>query len=144
VLPHFADDRPAVRPVPDPHGRARTAVREPVLIDTGGLAGDWMAWEADEWLGPPERGWAAERRPSYIFAFAPAAKVRAHADGAVDTPGALRLVSDLGCPECGRPVIALFRRWHGEDRAAIVRHLTERMRELRWHERHTNRRTRGH
>jgi hypothetical protein len=143
VMPHFAGDRPAARPVPDPHGRSRTAVREPVLIDVGGLAGDWMAWEADEWLGQFERAWAGERRRSYIFDFATAPKVRAHADGSVDVQGLLRLISDVGCPECGRPVIALYRRREGEDRAAIARHLSERMRELGWHERHTNRRARG-
>jgi alkanesulfonate monooxygenase SsuD/methylene tetrahydromethanopterin reductase-like flavin-dependent oxidoreductase (luciferase family) len=142
VLPHFPDDRPARRPVPDPHGRRRTAVRPPVLLDVEGLAGDWVAWEADEWLGHFERAWAGERRRSRVFDFASAPKVRAHADGAVDIQGFLRLVSDLGCPECGRPVIALFRRWEGEDKAAIARHLTERMRELHWHEGHTSRRAR--
>jgi flavin-dependent trigonelline monooxygenase, oxygenase component len=139
VLPHFADDRPVVRPVPDPHGGARTALREPVLIDVEGLAGDWMAWEADAWFAQFERASAGQRRRSYIFDFATAPRVRAHADGSVDVQGLLRLVSDAGCPDCGRPVIALYRRWEGEDRAAIGRHLTERMRELRWHERHTNR-----
>jgi hypothetical protein len=118
-------------------------VREPVLIDVEGLAGDWVSWEADEWLGQFELASAGPRRRSYIFDFATAPKVRAHADGAVDIQGLLRLISDMGCPECGRPVIALYRRREGEDRAAITRHLTERMRELRWHERHTNRRTMG-
>jgi hypothetical protein len=143
VMPHFADDRPAARPVPDPHGRARTAVREPVMIDIEGLGGDWTSWEADEWLGQFERVRAAERRRSYIFDFATAPRVRAHADGSVDVQGLLRLVSDVGCPDCGRPVIALYRRWEGEERAAITRHLGERMRELGWHERHTNRRAMG-
>ncbi len=143
VLPHFADDRPAGRPVPDAHGRARTAIREAVLIDVEGLAGDWMHWEADEWLAQFERASGGERRRSYIFDFATAPKVRAHADGAVDVQGLLRLVSDVGCPDCGRPVIALYRRWEGEERAAITRHLAERMRALRWHERHTNRRPVG-
>jgi len=140
VVPHFADGRPVRRPVPDPHGRTRTAVREPVLIDVDGLAGDWMTWEADAWLGQFERAWAAERRRSYVFDFATAPKVRAHADGSVDVQGLLRLISDIGCPECGRPVIGLYRRREGEDRAAITRSLEGRMRELRWHERHTNRR----
>ena len=143
VMPHFADDRPPTRPIPDPHGRARTTVREPVLIDVEGLAGDWVSWEVDEWLGQFELPSAGRGRRSYIFDFATAPKVRAHADGAVDIQGLLRLISDMGCPECGRPVIALYRRREGEDRAAITRHLTERMRELRWHERHTNRRTMG-
>lgn len=143
VMPHFADDRPARRPIPDPHGRARTTVREPVLIDVEGLEGDWTSWEADEWFGQFERASACSRRRSYIFDFATAPKVRAHADGSVDVQGLLRLVSDVGCPDCGRPVIALYRRWEGEDRAAITRHLGERMRELRWHERHTNRRAIG-
>jgi alkanesulfonate monooxygenase SsuD/methylene tetrahydromethanopterin reductase-like flavin-dependent oxidoreductase (luciferase family) len=143
VMPHFADDRPPARPVPDPHGRARTAVRAPLLIDVEGLAGEWVAWEADEWLRQFESPSAGARRRSYIFDFAAAPKVRAHADGAVDIQGLLRLISDLGCPECGRPVIALYRRREGEDRAAITRHLTERMRELRWHERHTSRRATG-
>jgi alkanesulfonate monooxygenase SsuD/methylene tetrahydromethanopterin reductase-like flavin-dependent oxidoreductase (luciferase family) len=143
VLPHFADDRPAGRPVPDPHGRARTAAREPVLLDVEDLAGDWTRWEADEWFGQFDRASAGARRRSYIFDFATGPKVRAHADGSVDVQGLLRLVSDVGCPDCGRPVIALYRRWEGEDRAAITRHLTERMRALRWHERHTNRRPMG-
>jgi hypothetical protein len=90
-----------------------------------------MAWEADEW------------RPGYTSDFGSVPKVRAHADGAVDAQGLLRLVSDVGCPDCGRPVIALCRRWAGEDRAPIGRHLAEAMREQRWHERHTNRRATG-
>jgi alkanesulfonate monooxygenase SsuD/methylene tetrahydromethanopterin reductase-like flavin-dependent oxidoreductase (luciferase family) len=140
VMPHFAGGPPPRRPAPDPHGRRHTALREPVLIDVEGLAGDWVSWEADEWLGQFERAWIAGRRRSYLFDFASAPRVRAHADGAVDIQGLMRLVSDVGCPDCGRPVIALFRRREGEDRAAIVAHLTERMRELRWHERHANRR----
>jgi hypothetical protein len=36
-------------------------------------------------------------------------------------------------------VIALFRRWHEEDRARIRHDLAERMRELRWHEKHSRR-----
>ncbi|MGH7264432.1 MAG: LLM class flavin-dependent oxidoreductase [Candidatus Rokuibacteriota bacterium] len=143
VMPHFADDRPAARPAPDPHRRARTAVREPVLVDVEGLAGSWMTWEAEEWLRQFERASGPPRRRSYVFDFATAPKVRAHADGSVDVQGLLRLVSDVGCPDCGRPVIALYRRREGEDRAAITRHLTERMRALRWHERHTNRRPMG-
>jgi hypothetical protein len=143
VLPHFAGDRPATRPVPDPHGAARTAVREPVLIDVAGLTGDWMHWEADQWFEQFDRASAGERRRSYIFDFATAPKVRAHADGSVDVQGLLRLVSDVGCPDCGRPAIALYRRWEGEERAAITRYLVERMRELRWHDRHSNRRPMG-
>jgi alkanesulfonate monooxygenase SsuD/methylene tetrahydromethanopterin reductase-like flavin-dependent oxidoreductase (luciferase family) len=143
VTPHFAHDRPAARPIPDPQGRSRTIVREPVLIDVEGLGGDWMSWEADQWFHQFERASGGERRRSYIFDFATAPKVRAHADGAVDVQGLLRLVSDAGCPDCGRPVIALYRRWEGEDRAAITRHLAERMRDLRWHARHTNRRAMG-
>ena len=111
-----------------------------MLIDADKLRGDWMEWEADAWLAQFERAWAAEQRVSYIFDFATAPRVRAHADGSVDVQGLLRLVSDVGCPECGRPIIGLYRRREAEDRAAIVRHLEGRMRELRWHERHTNRR----
>jgi flavin-dependent trigonelline monooxygenase, oxygenase component len=143
VLPHFADPRPAVRPVPDPYGATRTTVREPVLTDVAGLAGDWVHWEADQWFEQFERVSAGERRRSYVFDFATAPKVRAHADGSVDVQGLLRLVSDIGCPDCSRPVIALYRRWEGEDRAAITRYLAERMRALQWHERHTNRRSMG-
>jgi len=140
VLPHFPDGHPVQRPIPDPRGATRTAPREPMLIDAASLSGDWMAWEADAWLAEFERVWATERRVSYVFDFATAPKVRAHADGSVDVQGLLRLVSDVGCPECGRPIIGLYRRREAEDRAAILRHLEARMRELRWHERHTNRR----
>jgi hypothetical protein len=129
--------------VPDPHGLARTAAREPLLLDVEGLASGWMTWEADEWLRQFERDAGASPRRSYVFDFASAPKVRAHADGAIDVQGLLRLVSDVGCPDCGRPVIALYRRREGEDRAAILRHLGERMRQLRWHERHTTRRPMG-
>jgi flavin-dependent trigonelline monooxygenase, oxygenase component len=143
VLPHLADDQPVRRPVPDPRGAARGIAREPMLIDAGGLVGDWMAWEADAWLAQFERAWTAEQRVSYVFDFATAPKVRAHADGSVDVQGLLRLVSDVGCPECGRPIIGLYRRREAEDRTVIIRHLEGRMRELRWHERHTNRRPVG-
>ena len=52
------------------------------------------------------------------------------------TDGEAWIVPDTACPDCGRPVVALFRRWHDEDRARIRQDLAERMRELRWHERH--------
>ena len=142
VLPHFADDRPAARPRPVV-GRLQDAPRRPpsppLLIDTAGLPDGWGTWEEAEWLAQFDRASTNGRRQSYIFDFATAPKVRAHADGSVDTEGRLRLVSDTGCPDCGRPVIALVRRWHNEDRAQIRQHLAERMGALRWHERHSRR-----
>jgi hypothetical protein len=36
-------------------------------------------------------------------------------------------------------VVALFRRWHDEDRARIREDLRRRMQELRWHEGHSRR-----
>ena len=143
VLPHFADDRPAVRPVPDPHGWTRTAVREPVLIDVEGLAGDWVHWEADGGSS------SSSARPP------------ASAGGATSSTSRPR-------PRCGRTrtarstcrgsfvssrtsaartAVGLSSRCTGDGRArtgrAITRYLTERMRALRWHERHTNRRPMG-
>jgi flavin-dependent trigonelline monooxygenase, oxygenase component len=139
VLPHFADDRPSPRPRPvvgRRQGAPRRPTRSPLLIDTAGLPDGWVTWEGEEWLAHFDRASTNGRRQSYIFDFTATPKVRAHADGSIDNDGRLRLVSDVGCPECGRPVLALFRRWHGEDRARIRQDLAERMRELNWHERH--------
>jgi hypothetical protein len=139
VLPHFADDRPSPRPRPLV-GRSQDAPRRssgpPIVIDAAGLPDGWVAWEGHEWLEHFDRAAANGRRQSYIFDFTATPKVRAHADGSIDNDGRLRLVSDTGCPDCGRPVVALFRRWHDEDRARIRQDLAERMRALRWHERH--------
>lgn len=143
VLPHFAADRPAVRPRPivgRSQGTPRRPPNPPLHIDTAGLPEGWVSWEGDEWLAQFDRASLNGRRQSYIFDFTAAPKVRAHADGSVDTEGRLRLVSDVGCPDCERPIIALFRRWHDEDRAQIRQRLAERMRELRWHEQHSRRR----
>src|SRR5262249_57184527 len=68
VLPHFADDPPAVRPVPDPHGAARTAVREPLLIDVEGLAGGREPFEARQGFGQFGRARAGARRGRWRFA----------------------------------------------------------------------------
>lgn len=140
VLPHFADDRPSRRPRPLV-GRSQDAPRRagkpPLLIDTDGLPDGWVTWEGSEWIEHFDRASSnGRRRQSYIFDFSATPKVRAHADGSIDNDGRLRLVSDTGCPDCGRPVVALFRRWHDEDRARIRQDLAERMRELRWHEHH--------
>jgi alkanesulfonate monooxygenase SsuD/methylene tetrahydromethanopterin reductase-like flavin-dependent oxidoreductase (luciferase family) len=142
VLPHFADDRPSPRPRPVT-GRRQDAPRRPatppVLIDTAGLPDGWRTWEGEEWLAHFDRASTNGRRQSYIFDFTATPKVRAHADGSIDNDGRLRLVSDAGCPDCGRPVVALFRRWHDEDRARIREDLRRRMQELRWHEGHSRR-----
>lgn len=142
VLPHFADDRPTPRPRPIV-GRAQDAPRRtprpPLLLDTAGLPDGWVTWEGDEWLAHFERASTNGQRQSYIFDFTATPKVRAHADGSVDNDGRLRLVSDTGCPDCGRPVIALVRRWQDEDRAEMRRQLAERMRALSWHEQHGRR-----
>jgi alkanesulfonate monooxygenase SsuD/methylene tetrahydromethanopterin reductase-like flavin-dependent oxidoreductase (luciferase family) len=140
VLPHFADDRPSPRPRPVVGRRQdapRRPTRPPLLIDAADLPDGWVTWEGDDWLAHFDRASTNGRRQSYIFDFTATPKVRAHADGSIDNDGRLRLVSDVGCPDCGRPVVALFRRWHEEDRARIRRDLSARMRELRWHERHS-------
>ena len=109
VLPHFADDRPAPRPRPVV-GRRQDAPRRPtsppLLIDTAGLPDGWATWEGEEWLAHFDRASTNGRRQSYIFDFTATPKVRAHADGSIDNDGRLRLVSDMGCPDCGRPVVA--------------------------------------
>ena len=99
----------------------------------------WRTWESAEWLAHFDRASTNGRRQSYIFDFTATPKVRAHADGSIDNDGHLRLVSDAGCPECGRPVVAVVRRWHDEDRARVREDLRRRMQELRWHERHSRR-----
>src|SRR5262249_58181717 len=105
----------------------------PLLIDTAGLPDGWVTWEGPAWLEHFERASTNGRRQSYIFDFTATPKVRAHADGSIDNDGRLRLVSDTGCPDCGRPVVALFRRWHEEDRARIRQDLADRMGEPRGH-----------
>jgi hypothetical protein len=140
VLPYFADDRPAPKPRPVV-GRRQDAPRRlggaPLHLDTDGLPDGWATWEGAEWLAHFDRASTNGRRQSYIFDFTATPKVRAHADGSIDNEGRLRLVSDAGCPDCGRPVVALFRRWQDEDRGRIRQDLAERMRALRWHERHS-------
>jgi hypothetical protein len=142
VLPHLADDRPTPRPRPlvgRPQDAPRRAPGPPLVIDTAGLPDGWVTWEGDEWLAHFDRVSANGRRQSYIFDFTATPKVRAHADGSIDNDGRLRLISDTGCPDCGRPVIAIFRRWNDEDRTRMRQLLAERMRALRWHEQHTRR-----
>jgi hypothetical protein len=124
-------------------GRRQDAPRRstalPLLIDTAGLPDGWVSWEGEDWIAHFDRTSTSGRRQSYIFDFTATPKVRAHADGSIDNDGRLRLISDTGCPDCGRPVVALFRRWNDEDRARIRWDLAERMRELGWHELHSRR-----
>src|SRR5581483_127800 len=140
VMPHFRDraGRAMERRIPaaagvggardgrssaaDMHPTRRTASRgDPAEIKRALLAEDerrfgagWRAWEAGDWLAHFDRLRAAgDERRCYVFDFDCAPLVRGDAGGFV-LEGHLMLLRDEGCPECGRPILALYRRWTPE------------------------------
>jgi hypothetical protein len=143
VMPHFPDSTPGPRPLPlltREQVESRLNLRPPVLIDADGLPDGWVAWNGEEWLAHFDHLAATNgRRFSYVFDFSAPPKVHAHADGSIDNDDLLMLISDVGCPDCGRPIIAVYRRWGSETPAEMRQRLRQRMMELRWHERHTSR-----
>ena len=116
--------RPAARdaaapgsPRPGPHDlREPAAHRRRRACGRTGSPG-----KLDEWLGqfePPSATAGAGGATSSTSP--PRRRCGPTPTASVDIQGLLRLISDIGCPDCGRPVIALYRRRDGEDRAAIT------------------------
>lgn len=96
----------------------------------------WQDWEAPQWLGHFARArTSGDGRNFYVFDFGVAPRVRGDAGGFV-VEGELVLLRDEACPECGRPVVALYRRWEPETMEEMRVRVNNRMRELDWHALH--------
>jgi alkanesulfonate monooxygenase SsuD/methylene tetrahydromethanopterin reductase-like flavin-dependent oxidoreductase (luciferase family) len=145
VLPHFrkaAPDRPSV-PVAgarmDPAARARgtDAVAEAAIAAVYDLGPDWRTWETRQWVAYVEAAAArGEPRRCYVFDFALAPRVKGGVDTYVDGERKLSRITDVGCPECGRPVVALFHRREGETVATMRSEVTRSMIAGQWHPAH--------
>lgn len=46
------------------------------------------------------------------------------------------VIRDVGCPECGRPVIVIYKPWGTEPREAILNEIRGSLESTAWHNRH--------
>jgi alkanesulfonate monooxygenase SsuD/methylene tetrahydromethanopterin reductase-like flavin-dependent oxidoreductase (luciferase family) len=143
VFPHFRREtlprRPAVTPArsgaPRPH--AEDHVAEATYANAYGLGSDWRTWDTAQWLSHVEATAAAgDHRRCYVFDFAIAPRVKGGVDTYIDPARKLSRIADVGCPECGRPVVAIFDRRAAETVAAMRAEVTRVMRAGEWHPRH--------
>jgi hypothetical protein len=51
----------------------------------------------------------------------------------MEATGHLMMIRDQACPDCGRPVIALFYRRNGESGVQMRAVIAERLKVLDWH-----------
>ena len=149
VLPHFHREPGPVR-LPGsafgrrlgPRGAARDAEAEAALAAVYGLGPTWRDWPIADWLRHCDRAAAAgDSRQCYVFDFTMAPQVKADAGGYIGGSGRLSMISDQGCPECGRPVIAVFHRRALESPSTMRAELHRLMREEGWHSAHAPRRS---
>ena len=148
VLPHFHQAPGPVR-LPGSafgrrlHNRRRedsTSEAEASVSAAYGLRPGWRDWPIAEWLDHCERSAAAGGdRLCYVFDFALAPQVKADAGGYIGGSGRLSMISDQGCPGCGRPVIAIVHRRERESPAAMRAELDRVLREEGWHPTHAPR-----
>lgn len=143
VMPHFRKETIARgrAPVParpaTPRGPAEDHVAEATYANAYGLALDWRTWDTSQWLAHVDAAAAAgDPRRCYVFDFAIAPRVKGGVDTYIDPARRLSRIADVGCPQCGRPVVAIFHRRDGETVAAMRDASTRVMRAAEWHPRH--------
>jgi hypothetical protein len=120
------------------NGRRPAAEVKRELLEQGEreFGAAWRDWEAADWLAHFDRLRAGgDERHSYVFDFDTGPRVRGDAGGFV-VEGHLMLLRDEACPECSRPILALYRRWAPETMAEMKAQVNEQMRAMRWHDRH--------
>ena len=143
VFPHFRKEAVSRWSAPSPARRATSRpqaedrVAEATYANAYGLGVDWRTWDTAQWLAHFEAaGAAGDPRRCYVFDFAIAPRVKGGVDTYIDGARKLSRIADVGCPECGRPVVAVFHRRDGETVAAMRDEVTRVMRAGEWHPRH--------
>jgi alkanesulfonate monooxygenase SsuD/methylene tetrahydromethanopterin reductase-like flavin-dependent oxidoreductase (luciferase family) len=144
VLPAFKGDRSDVKrraPVlvgagagTGWDGRSSGEIKQALLMTTASqIAPGWREWEARDWLSHFETI-RKDGEPSafYVFDYDCAPYVRGDGGGFV-AEDRLMLLRDDACPDCGRPVIALYRRWDHETPKQMRARVQERLRAMNWH-----------
>jgi hypothetical protein len=115
----------------------RGHVADATYANAYGLALDWRTWDTAQWLAHVEAAAVAgDPRRCYVFDFAIAPRVKGGVDTYIDPARRLSRIADVGCPECGRPVVAIFHRRDGETVATMRDAVTRVMRAGEWHPRH--------
>ena len=143
VFPHFRKEA-VPRWSPPPPDQAATSrpqaadhVAEATYANAYGLSPDWRTWDTAQWLAHVEATAAAgDSRRCYVFDFAIAPRVKGGVDTYIDGARKLSRIADIGCPDCGRPVVAVFHRRDAETVAAMRDEVTRIMRASEWHPRH--------
>jgi hypothetical protein len=143
VMPHFRKEVVArgFTPLQARHATPRASaddhVAEATYANAYGLGLDWRTWDTTQWLAHLEAAAVAgDSRRCYVFDFAVAPRVKGGVDTYIDPARKLSRIAEVGCPECGRPVVAIFHRRDGETVAAMREAVTHMMRVGEWHPRH--------
>jgi hypothetical protein len=96
----------------------------------------WRTWEALQWLEHFEtRRERGDPSVCHVFDYDAGPTVHSDSSGMI-AGGSLALLRDDACPECSRPVIALYRRYGSESLEQMRSHLQEQLRSQGWHSRH--------
>jgi alkanesulfonate monooxygenase SsuD/methylene tetrahydromethanopterin reductase-like flavin-dependent oxidoreductase (luciferase family) len=138
VIPHFrgktSEGRRRRRAPLDPAVSAER--RERLLAGAQQELGEgWRGWVVGAWLEHFER--SSNGQNCYVFDFSLAPQnARADPAGVMEPTGRLMMIRDQACPECGRPVIALFYRRVGESGAQTRSVIAERLKAMAWHAAH--------
>ena len=143
VLPHFRQERVA-RPSPPPSAPVATAraqaedhVAEATYANAYGLSLDWRTWDTPSVArAPGSRRRRGRATPLLRLRLCARAACQRGVDTYIDPARKLSRIADVGCPECGRPVVAIFHRRDGETVAAMRDAVTRVMRTGEWHPRH--------
>ena len=137
VIPHFRGKAPEGRRRRASLDPAVSAERRERLLATAEreLGEGWRGWTVGAWLQHYERPATAGRDAScHVFDFSLAPQnARADPAGVMEATGRLMMIRDQACPDCGRPVIALFYRRAGESGAQMRAVIAERLGALDWH-----------
>ena len=138
VIPHFrgktSEGRRRGRATLDP---ALSAARRERLLASGQqeFGEGWRGWTVGAWLQHYER--PSNETNCHVFDLSVAPQnARADPAGVTEPTGRLMMIRDQACPECGRPVIALFYRRNGESGTQMRAAIAERLKELNWHALH--------
>src|SRR5262249_8878941 len=126
----------AARPTGGTRPTNEEARRQLLAAADAEIGAGWRRWEAADWLRHFDDAQSRGRpMPCYVFDFSCTPELRADAGGFAEGQGRLMLISVQVCPDCSRPVIAIFRR-RTETPIEMRADIRARLQEAEWHTHH--------